>query len=63
MRRIQPWKGLKLLCRKAVGLLLAVAGIALIIETLPTHLWLVLLGTFFIRLGWGLYGADRRRWL
>ncbi len=51
------------LIRKIFGLILGVAGIALIVETLPTYLWLVILGLFFIWCGWLIYGVDRKRWI
>ena len=65
MRRARAWRffGLRLLVRKVAGLVLAVAGIGLLVETLPTYLWLGLLGFVFIWCGWVLYGVDRRRWI
>ncbi len=63
MRRGWRPKGIGIFARKAAGLVLAVAGIALIVETLPTYLWLVLVGILFIWTGWLLFGVDRRRWI
>ncbi|HHX76845.1 MAG TPA: hypothetical protein GX697_00635 [Firmicutes bacterium] len=61
MRRL-GWYRPGLLTRKIVGLLLAVAGIALIVETLPTYVLLVGVGVFFIWGGWAVYARDQRRW-
>ncbi len=61
MRRL-GWYRPGLLTRKIVGLLMAVAGIALIIETLPTYVLLVGVGVVFIWSGWAVYARDRRRW-
>jgi len=63
MRRRWRFRGISLTVRKAAGLILGVAGIGLIVETLPTYLLLVLLGILFIFSGWMLFGVDRRRWI
>jgi glucose dehydrogenase len=47
------------LVRKAAGLALAVAGIAVIINTLPGYLWILLLGFGLIWAGWLVFRAER----
>jgi membrane-bound ClpP family serine protease len=63
MRRGWRLYGLRLFIRKGAGLLLAVVGIALIVETMPTYLWLGLMGIALVWWGWMLFGVDRRRWI
>ncbi|NLM46883.1 MAG: hypothetical protein GX200_08795 [Firmicutes bacterium] len=47
------------LVRKLAGLALAVAGIALVINTLPGYLWILLLGFGLIWAGWLVFRAER----
>lgn len=63
MRRRWRIKGINRTARKAAGLILAVAGVGLIVETLPTYLLLIMLGLACIWCGWMLFGVDRRRWI
>ncbi len=63
MFRRWRYRGLGQVARKAAGLILAAAGVGLIVETLPTYLLLILLGLLFIFSGWMLFGVDRRRWI
>lgn len=55
--------GLRLFVRKGAGLLLAVAGVGIIVETMPTYFWLGFMGITLIWWGWMLFGVDRRRWI
>ncbi len=63
MFRRWRYRGLGQVARKGAGLILAAAGVGLIVETLPTYLLLILLGLLFIFSGWMLFGVDRRRWI
>jgi hypothetical protein len=63
MGRRRRFRGVNLVVRKAAGLLLAAAGVGLIVETLPTYLLLLVLGILFVSGGWMLFGVDRRRWI
>jgi len=44
--------------KKALGVGMAVAGIALIVKTLPVFLWPLLLGLVLVWLGWTLYAVN-----
>lgn len=63
MRRRWRLHGLQSAVRKGAGLLLAVVGIAIIVETMPTYLLLGVIGVALIWGGWMLFGVDRRRWI
>ncbi len=52
------WRRMKGFTRKIAGLILAAAGIGIVIDTLPSHLWFILLGIFLIWFGWNLYQLD-----
>ncbi|EEG77195.1 hypothetical protein [Dethiobacter alkaliphilus] len=47
------------LLRKVAGLVLAVAGIAIVIDSLPTYLWILLLGFGLIWAGWLMFRVER----
>ncbi|HOB35237.1 MAG TPA: hypothetical protein PKL39_05785 [Bacillota bacterium] len=47
--------GRRSLPRKVAGIVLAVAGIALIVNNLPPFLWWVCLGTALVFAGWRLF--------
>ncbi|MGI6318932.1 MAG: hypothetical protein GX263_05050 [Firmicutes bacterium] len=49
---------LSLFLIKCSGVLIAVIGITLIVNTLPLFLWPFLLGCFLIWMGWRLYMAK-----
>jgi len=51
--------GLGALVRKAVGLALAVAGIAIVIDSLPPFLLIILLGIGLIWAGWLVFRMER----
>lgn len=44
--------------QKIGGVVLAAAGIALVINTLPLFLWPLLLGIFLIWMGWQFYALS-----
>lgn len=44
--------------RKSGGVVLAVAGAAMVIRVIPLYLWPLLLGAFLIWGGWQLYTYD-----
>ncbi|NLZ92793.1 MAG: hypothetical protein GX922_02055 [Firmicutes bacterium] len=47
------------LVRKITGLALAVTGIAVVINTLPKYLWLLIVGFGLIWVGWILFRMER----
>lgn len=47
------------LVRKLAGITLAVAGIAVVINTLPTYIWILLLGGGLIWAGWLVFCLER----
>ena len=47
------------LVRKVAGLALAVAGIAIVIDSLPGYLWILLLGFGLIWAGWLVFRMER----
>ncbi|MEW5921145.1 MAG: hypothetical protein AB1796_09445 [Bacillota bacterium] len=44
--------------QKSGGVIIAVAGLILIVKTLPLYLWPLLLGLLLIWLGWRLYAVN-----
>ena len=50
------------LLRKSGGVVLAVAGAALVIRMIPLYLWPLFLGALLIWGGWQLYIYDRYSW-
>ncbi|HOB29203.1 MAG: hypothetical protein WAQ32_05870 [Dethiobacteria bacterium] len=48
-----------IILRKSGGIILAVAGAALVIRVIPFYLWPLLLGALLIWGGWQLYIYDR----
>ncbi|NMB42217.1 MAG: hypothetical protein GX996_09850 [Firmicutes bacterium] len=44
--------------RKCGGVFVAVAGIALVVNTLPLYLWPLFLGFLLIWMGWRLYMVN-----
>jgi hypothetical protein len=51
--------GFSALVRKIAGLALAVAGIAIVIDSLPGYLWILLLGFALIWGGWIVFRMER----
>ena len=47
------------LFRKIAGLALAVAGIAIVIDSLPTFVWILILGFGLIWAGWVMFRMER----
>jgi len=47
------------LFRRLLGLALAVAGIAIVANSLPGYVWIFLLGTGLIWFGWLLFRMER----
>jgi len=47
------------LLRRFIGLALAVAGIAIVIDSLPGYLWVLLLGFGLIWAGWAMFRMQR----
>jgi glucose dehydrogenase len=45
--------------RKVAGLALAVAGIAIVIDSLPGFVWILLLGFGLIWAGWLMFQVER----
>jgi sterol desaturase/sphingolipid hydroxylase (fatty acid hydroxylase superfamily) len=50
---------MQMLFRKSGGVLLAVAGMILVVKVLPLYLWPLALGAVLIWVGWQLYIYDR----
>jgi hypothetical protein len=55
---LRPY-GVRSLLRKIVGLALAVAGIAIVIDSLPGYIWILLLGGGLIWAGWSVFRMER----
>ncbi|NLM53245.1 MAG: hypothetical protein GX197_10555 [Firmicutes bacterium] len=51
--------GLGALVRKVVGLALAVAGIAIVIDSLPPYLLIIFIGIGLIWAGWLVFRMER----
>lgn len=51
--------GVMALLRKLVGLSLAVAGIAIVINNLPGYIWILLLGCGLVWGGWMMFRLER----
>jgi|LFRM01.1.fsa_nt_gb hypothetical protein len=48
--------------RRIGGVILGVAGVALVVRVLPLYLWPLVLGVVLIWAGWQLYIYDRSYW-
>jgi glucose dehydrogenase len=55
---LRPY-GVVALIRKVIGLALAVAGIAIVIDTLPGYIWIMLIGCGLIWAGWMVFRVER----
>jgi hypothetical protein len=55
---LRPY-GVRALFRKVIGLALAVAGIAIVIDSLPGYIWILLLGGALIWAGWSVFRMER----
>ncbi|NLZ38146.1 MAG: hypothetical protein GX893_00875 [Firmicutes bacterium] len=55
MRTLRP----SALVRKVTGLVFAVAGITIVINTLPKYLWLLVVGFGLIWVGWIIFRQER----
>lgn len=51
--------GVTALVRKVAGVAFAVAGIAIVIDTLPAYLWVLLVGFGLIWAGWLVFRMER----
>lgn len=51
--------GVGALVRKVAGLALAVAGIAIVIDSLPGYVWILLSGFGLIWAGWLVFRVER----
>ncbi|MDW7651041.1 MAG: hypothetical protein SCM57_06885, partial [Bacillota bacterium] len=51
--------GLISIVRKVAGLALAVAGIAIVIDSLPGYVWILLLGFGLVWAGWLMFRMER----
>ncbi|HHT45836.1 MAG TPA: hypothetical protein GX004_00895 [Firmicutes bacterium] len=49
---------LSMFIQKCSGIVIAVTGITLIVNTLPFYLWPLLLGCFLVWMGWHLYAVK-----
>jgi hypothetical protein len=47
------------LLRKVLGLALAVAGIAIVVDFLPGYIWILLLGFALVWAGWWVFRLER----
>lgn len=52
-------RGFGALVRKVAGLALAVAGIAIVIDSLPGYVWILLLGFGLVWAGWLVFRMER----
>ncbi len=55
---MRPYRVL-VLVRKAVGLALAVAGIAVVVDYLPGYIWVLLLGFALVWAGWWIFRLEK----
>lgn len=55
---MRPYRVVALL-RKVLGLALAVAGIAIVVDFLPGYIWILLLGFALVWAGWWVFRLER----
>lgn len=52
-------QGVLLLLRKVFGVVLAVAGFTIVVDSLPGYIWILLLGFALVWAGWSVFRLER----